>query len=573
MPWIEFQAENGMTNGKVIGPSRERYNADHIEAEAIGRKAVRLEKSGDYVAFKATEVANSLVVRFSIPDAPAGGGIDATIGVYVAGKRVKSLALTSRYSWVYGGETLNTPNEPGAQPHAFFDEARTLLTEFPAGTEIKLQRDAQDTAAFYIIDLIDLEKVAPALTKPEGLESITDYGAVADDNIDDGVAIQKAIDAVATKKGKGVWVPAGTFLVNTLADPKGWFLNVSGMEFRGAGMWYSNIKGKRASFACVNAGGCKFSNFSILGEVDRRDDNSPMNGFDGSFGKNSSIESVWVEHQKVGFWCGSDNAASAMPPKDRSQTDGLVIRNSRFRNLYADGVNLDNGAVNSLVEHNHFRNTGDDAVAVWSYKGANDDPDEGNVLRNNTVQFTWRANCFAIYGGLNNRIEDSVCEDVLAYPGIMIGNLFNAHPFGSDNPATRAIPRNPPISANNVVTQIKNMTVIRGGGFFFNTEQGAIKITAEQGGVTDILIENVDVVDSLYSGLHFNTGNQKNIKLKNVNVKGSGTYGIQLDNNPLGTNVVFEAVSVLESKMGTIYGKGISAEAVRKFYQGDIVDK
>ncbi|MBC7658480.1 MAG: hypothetical protein H7249_02100 [Chitinophagaceae bacterium] len=573
VPWIEFQAENGITNAAIIGPSRERYDANHIEAEAIGRKAVRLDKTGDYVAFKATQVANSLVVRLSIPDSSGGGGIDSTIGVYVAGKRVKSLPVTSRYSWVYGGEALATPNEPGqGQPHTFFDEARTLLTEFPAGTEIKLQKDAEDNAAFYVIDLIDLEEVAPPLTKPEGLVSIVDFGAKPDDNIDDAVAIQNAINSVIDKKGKGIWIPAGKFIVTTLLDDKGFSLNVSGMEFRGAGMWYSTLTGKKPTLSCVNAGGCKFSDFAISGEVDRRTDSIPTNGFDGSVGKGTTIENVWVEHMKVGFWCGSDGAGSATPPKDRSQTDGLVVRNSRFRNLYADGVNLDNGTVNSLIEHNHFRNTGDDSIAIWSYKGAMDDPDEGNIARNNTVQMPWRANCFAIYGGLNNIIQDSVCEDVLAYPGIMVGNLFNAHPFGSDMPMARSVSRAIPISKS-VTSQVKNMTVIRGGGTFFSAEQGALKLNAEQGAVTDIEIANVDVIDALFAGVTFNTGSMKGIKLSNINVTGSGGYGVELDNNPKGTNVVFDSVKVLQSKLGVIFGKGISADNVRAFYTGEIITK
>ncbi|MBC7660763.1 MAG: hypothetical protein H7249_13790, partial [Chitinophagaceae bacterium] len=143
VPWTEYQAEDGKTNAMVIGPNRTRYDANHIEAEAIGRKAVRLSKTGDYVSITSRKPANSIVVRLSIPDAPTGGGINSTIGVYVNGTRIRSLPVTSRYSWVYGGEALNTPNDPGqGQAHTFFDEARALLAEIPAGAEIKLQKDA-----------------------------------------------------------------------------------------------------------------------------------------------------------------------------------------------------------------------------------------------------------------------------------------------------------------------------------------------------------------------------------------------------------------------------------------------
>ena len=74
VPWIEHQAESGVTNGQIIGPSRIKWDANHIEAEAIGRKAVRLDQPGHYVALHTTAAANSIVVRYSIPDSPSGGG-------------------------------------------------------------------------------------------------------------------------------------------------------------------------------------------------------------------------------------------------------------------------------------------------------------------------------------------------------------------------------------------------------------------------------------------------------------------------------------------------------------------
>lgn len=100
VPWIEFQAEDAATSGTILGPNRTKWDASHIEAEAIGRKAVRLDRTGQFVAFHTTAPANSIVVRFSIPDAPGGGGIDATLGLYINGTRVRSLPLTSRFNRV-----------------------------------------------------------------------------------------------------------------------------------------------------------------------------------------------------------------------------------------------------------------------------------------------------------------------------------------------------------------------------------------------------------------------------------------------------------------------------------------
>ena len=50
------------------------------------------------------------------------------------------------------------------------------------GTRFKLQRDSGDNASFYLIDMIDLEQVAPQLSQPSNCTSVTQYGATPDDN-------------------------------------------------------------------------------------------------------------------------------------------------------------------------------------------------------------------------------------------------------------------------------------------------------------------------------------------------------------------------------------------------------
>jgi len=526
VPWTEYQAENGQTNAKVIGPDRTRYDSNHIEAEAIGRKAVRLEKTGDFIAIKAKEAGNSVVVRVSIPDAPNGGGIDSTLGLYVNGKFIRSLNVTSRYSWVYGGETLQSPNQPSGEAHTFFDETRALIEEFPAGAEIKIQRDEKDNAAFYVVDLIDLEKVSAPLDMPADFLNLADAGAKPDDDVDDTLALQKAIDTLGETKKKGIWIPKGTFLLNAdRKNEKGDVvrgISLRGVEIRGAGMWYSNLKGKEASFYCWGSGGCKFSDFAILGATDRRDDKNPDNGFNGGVGKDSLVKNVWVEHVKVGMWVGTD--------KDQFGTDNLLVTGSRFRNIYGDGINFANGTRNSKVENSHFRNTGDDAMAMWSFSQTGDPAVTNNIFTHNTVQMPWRANCFAIYGGNNNKVEDSVCEDTLTYPGIMISNDFQAIPFGP-------------------TTSFKNMSIIRGGGPMFNQQWGAVMLNVPGGAVKDVVLENIDVIEATFSGLQFNgaNGDISNVSIKNMKISDSGTFGVLTSNGAHG-KVSVEGVKVSGSK-------------------------
>ncbi|KPV47517.1 hypothetical protein SE17_42325, partial [Kouleothrix aurantiaca] len=204
--------------------------------------------------------------------------------------------------------------------------------------------------------------------------------------------------------------------------------------------------------------------FAILGETTGRDDKNPENGFNGGAGTGSRLENIWVEHTKVGWWVGAGT---------QNVTDGLVITGSRFRNLFADGVNFCNGTSNSVVENSHFRNTGDDALASWapSFDGG---VNTNNAFRFNTVQVPWRANCFAIYGGKDNHIEDNLCFDVVTYPGILIAQDFNSHPFAG----TTAVQRN---------------TLVRAGGSMWNEEHGALKIFAKEGPIAGLTVSDIEI--------------------------------------------------------------------------------
>ncbi|MEO5731713.1 MAG: glycosyl hydrolase family 28-related protein, partial [Byssovorax sp.] len=311
LPFWEYEAESAKTNGVLIGPSRAQGD---IAAESSGRRAVRLEATGQKVELTLEHPTNSIVVRYAIPDAPGGGGIEATLGLYINGVRKQSLALTSRFAWLYGGESDSSNNTPGSGAHHFFDEVHALIDDLPVGATVTLQRDAEDTAAYYVVDLVDFEQVAPPAAQPAGSLSLTDFGATPDDGKDDGAAIQKAIDA-AKSQGKVLWIPRGTF--ESAATP----FVVSGVTIRGAGMWYSTLHGASAQFK-VSGNDNKFHDFAIDGEVTARHDDKGENGFDGPAGTGSRLENIWIEHEKCGYWVGKGAYPGA---PDHALTDGLII--------------------------------------------------------------------------------------------------------------------------------------------------------------------------------------------------------------------------------------------------------
>jgi hypothetical protein len=503
VPWIEYEAENGETNGEILLPDR---TFGTIAAESSGRSAVKLDQVGEHVQFESTEPANSVIVRFVIPDSEDGKGLESTISLYVDNVFRQKIQLTSKYAWSYGGEeeTFNVPKAGGA--HHFYDEARALVGDISSGSIVKLQKDYDDDAEYYVIDLVDLEQVDAPKTKPEGFLSIVEAcGATPNDNIDDGASIQDCIDQARAAK-TGVWIPVGTF--ESLSRE----LQVSDVTIQGAGMWYSIIHGSYARFNCTG-NNCRYFDFAILGETVLRDDSSLENGFNGGAGTGSRLENIWVEHTEVGYWVGRG-------------TNGLVITGSRFRNLFADGVNFCNGTSNSVIENSHFRNTGDDALASWSPQG--DSVNTNNVFRFNTVQVPWRANCFAIYGGKDNRIEDNLCYDVVTYPGILIAQQFNSNRFEG-------------------TTVIQRNSLIRAGGRMFHLEHGALKIWANRGEIHGLVVKDMFIDGPTFAGIELQGSYPiTSTMFENITVQYAGTSGIHLSSNLEG-DVTFSFVTVTDS--------------------------
>lgn len=511
VPWIEYEAEDGVTNGEILGSDR---TFGTIAAESSGRRSVQLNKTGDYVQFTSSQQANSIVVRYVIPDAPEGGGIDATISLYVNGVFRQKLDLTSKYAWSYGGEQLTVEVPAAKGEHHFFDEARALVDDIPAGATVRLQKDQDDTAEYYVIDLIDIEAVEAPKAQPADFYSITkDCGAVPDDGKDDGSAIEKCL-SMAEEEGKGVWIPEGTFESTTRP------FYLQDVTIQGAGMWYSVIHGFYARFECTGDN-CRYSDFAILGETTFRDDESPENGFNGGAGRGSSLENIWVEHTKVGYWVGPGT------------TDGLIIRNSRFRNLFADGVNFSSGASHSVIENSHFRNTGDDALASWSVATA-EQVNTNNVFRFNTVQLPWRANCFAIYGGKDNSIEDNLCYDVVTYPGILIAQDFASYPFAG-------------------TTTVQRNSLIRAGGRSFNQDHGALKIKALQGAIEQIVVKDMLIESPTFSGIELEGSYPiASAIFENIQIRLPGTWGIVIRSNVVGEAAFTEVIVSQPGKVGLL---------------------
>ncbi|MFD0078269.1 CARDB domain-containing protein [Streptomyces sp. NPDC127166] len=533
VPYTEYEAEDARYQGTLLTSDRLRtFGHTDFATESSGRRSVRLDANGQFVEFTSVDQANALTVRNSIPDATAGGGQEATLSLYANDVFVRKVTLSSKHSWLYG--TTDDPegltNRPGGDARRLFDESHTLLARsYPPGTRFRLQRDSDDRAAYYVVDLIDLEQVAPPASQPAGCVSITEYGAVPNDGLDDTDAIQRAVTADQKGEISCVWIPAGQWRQEQKIltdDPlnRGQYnqVGIRDVTIRGAGMWHSQLytltppqdagginHPHEGNFGFDIDADTQISDIAIFGSGTIRggDGNAEGGvGLNGRFGKGTKITNVWIEHANVGVWVGRDYSDI---PELWGPGDGLEFSGMRIRNTYADGINFANGTRNSTVYDSSFRNTGDDALAVWASKYVKDtsvDVGHDNHFRNNTVQLPWRANGIAIYGGYGNTIENNLISDTMNYPGIMLATDHDPLPFSGR-------------------TLIADNALHRTGGAFWNEDQefGAITLFAQGRDIPGVTIRDTEILDSTYDGIQFKTGGGAvpDVRVSNVRIDGT----------------------------------------------------
>ncbi|PSL07011.1 F5/8 type C domain-containing protein [Haloactinopolyspora alba] len=474
MPYVMLEAEDAVVGGgaQVLAPNR---TIGDLAGEASGRQAVTLDRTGEYVEFTTTQSTNTLVTRFSIPDAAGGGGIEATLNVYVDGEYLRSMPLTSRFAWLYGNEA-SPGNSPGlGEPRHIYDEANILLdTTVPAGSTIRLQKDAENTST-YAIDFVSLEQVAPE-PNPDPQRYIEPDGFTHAD-------VQDVLDEFRMDTSGellGVYLPPGDYRTGRKFQVYG-----KPIEVIGAGPWYTRFNapatqnntdvGFRAD-SSVN--GSTFSGFAYFGNYTSRID-GPGKVFDFHDVSDITIDDIWVEHMVCMYW--------------GTNTDNMTIKNSRARNLFADVLNMTNGSTNNLVTNIESRASGDDSFALFAATDSGGGDQTGNVYENLTSILTWRAAGLAVYGGYGNTFRDIHIADTLVYSGITISSLDFGIPmdgFGADPP-----------------TRFENISVVRAGGHFWGAQTfPGIWIFSASEEFQGIRVNNVDIVDPTYSGIMFQTG-------------------------------------------------------------------
>jgi hypothetical protein len=515
IPWTTFEAETMRTSGTVLGPA---YGPHRVEMESSAQRCVKLAQAGEYVEFAATDRFDSLVLRYSLPDAPAGGGMDSALRLLINGKFVQTLALSSRNAWLYGAYPFSNDPQQG-KPRNYYDELRLKNLSIGKGDVVRLEK-ASDDGVDCVIDLVDLELIPAEVARPDGSLSVLEFGASGKGDTDDTAALRACV-VKAQEQRRIVWVPAGDYKIT------GDIVVASGVTIQGAGMWHTTFVGDAALYGDASrrvrfklAGtDVHLADFAIFGQLNYRNDQEANDGVVGAGCTNASIRRIWVEHTKAGAWIY--NGAH------------LTIDGCRFRNLLADGVNLCVGTHHSVIQNCTARGTGDDCYAIWpvpSDQGHDERGDKpgNNVIRRSTGQLTFLANGGSLYGGADNRIEDCLFIDIATGCGILISTSFPTRDEDGkvDNNFSG-------------VTAVKNVKLLRCGGYDHTWAwRSALQICMERRSISGLRITDVEIRDSLSDAVSVVAPGR---------AEGEGTL----------SDTVLENVTVSKVGVGTAPGRGL----------------
>ena len=562
-PFVSYEAEAGFLGGGatieyLTNAPDTPYSSPELEAS--GHAFVALASSGQYVQWTNNTAGNitAINLRSCIPDAPTGGGISNTIDLYIDGVFRQAFSVNSMQNYCYEGTNYNgqADKDPAdGDPRGFWNDTHAFITgaAVAPGSTIRFQMDSSNTAAFYYIDVVDLENPPGALSQPANSLSVTSYGAIANNPAFDNTSAMNNCFRAAQSQGKIAWIPAGTFYIS--ADSGG--LSATGVTIAGAGPWYTTIyrltpaNNNQGVANIINAVSCTLSNVLLDCNSWSRDGANNNGAVDFS-GTNWIVNNVWIQHTTSSFWCAGVNG---------------IAENCRTLSTWADGGNFnnvqsDNGIGMDLVYSNNFvRGTGDDAMAINSvYENIFGSTTNYYTMMsqityvNNTAIDPWGGKCMGIYGGTNDLVANNLLEDCARYLGLGVMR-FGVN--GSDLHSARVI---------------GNM-ILRCGGNGYSQQQQGLMIgnggdSQGVGAVENVYIASNTIEDSLYDAVGFSTST--NVVLEYNTIIAPGMNGIVAGAPDLGSGVQGFAVMNFNTLTGLSPGYSGFVNATGDYFTGGI---
>ena len=532
-PFADTEAETGLLGGgasvvSVTTPPLTPYSSPELEAS--GHAFVQLTGTGQFLTLtnKTGQSVTALNLRSCIPDVPTGGGMNNSIDMYVNGTFRQAFSVNSLQNYCYEGTNYNgqeDKNPADGNPRGFWNDTHAFIVGAPVapGDTITFRKDSSNTAAFYYIDVVDLENPSAPFAQPSNSLSILSYGAISNNVAFDNTAAINNCFIAAQSQGKTVYIPPGTFYFSAINGG----LRASGITIQGAGSWYSTLYRVTPNNNGQGVNNIITTTSSTLRDV-ALDCNSSCragvnnNGAVNFSGNNWVVDGVWIQHTTSAFWC------SGM---------GGIAKNCRVLSVWSDGGNFNNvegsaGIGRNLTYSNNFvRGTGDDAMAINSVNyNVNGSTTTYYTMMsnityvNNTAIGAWGGKGIGIYGGINDVVANNLLRDTARYIGLGVGK-FGVN--GSDL-----------VSA----TVLEN-TVLRCGGNGYGQQQQAMMIGNAGDGQSVGMVANTycasnTIIDSIFSAVGFSTGTNNTFQYntiinpgQNGIIVGGGSLGIAVGGN------------------------------------------
>ncbi len=541
--FVSYEGESGLLSGGasiafLTNAPTTPYSSPELEAS--GHAYVQLNATGDSVTWTNDTAQNftAINLRSCIPDAPTGGGITSSIDLYVNGVFRQALSVNSLQNYCYEGTNYNgqaDKNPADGNPRGFWNDTHAFIAGAPVapGDTITLQKDAANSAAFYYVDVADLEDPGSPLGQPPNSLSLTDYGAVSNNvAVDNTTAINNCFKA-AQSQGKIAWIPPGTFYFSAIHGG----LQASGITIQGAGPWYSTLYRVTPGNNSQGVANIITTTSSTLRDVslDCNGSNRAGNNNNGAVnfsGNNWLVDDVWIQHVTSAFWCAGV---------------GGTAQNCRVLSVWSDGGNFNNVqsangiGMNLTYSNNFVRGTGDDAMAInsvnYNVNGSTTTyyTTMSNIVYiNNTAIDAWGGKGIGIYGGINDVVTNNLLRDTARYIGLGVGK------FGVNGSAL-------------VSATVMGNTVLRCGGNGYSQQQPAMMMGnggdgQSVGTVANAYCASNTIIDSLYSGAGFTAGT--NIVFQYNTIIHPGQDGITVGGGSLGTGIIGTAIIYSNSVSG-----------------------
>lgn len=505
-PYLRYEAESGKcsTNAAFLPVS---FDQTTLQSEATNQQALQLTAQNHFVEWTNSQVADGLTIRFSLPDNATGTGTKDTLALLVNGEFAAFVPLDSYWAWQYFYKTMSPvypDNTPAANkfPRMRFDETHVkLATKIPENATFRLvKKNANDIVC--TIDFVELEDVPPALT----------FDEIADVNKVQYTSANGSLQSfILSNLGKTIFLPAGRYLSDKRLN-----LNADSTKLIGAGMWYSEIfftassddrgtynqRGIESSRNNIVIDGIFLNTINNKRYYDNNDSYQVGKGFMGSFGSNSIIKNVWVEHFECGAWIEA--------------AQNLTLTDCRFRNNYADGINFCYGTKNSTFEKASLRNNGDDDLATWS---RSNQTCENNTFAYCTAENNWRASSLGFFGGKQNSAHHILIIDPME-AGFRVTCDFPGASFSTVG-----------------FSEMHDISVYNGGaqngingtrGDLWGNQQGALHLnSSSQYDLQNIKISNIDLYNSKFNALYIGSTSKfiRNLILENIYIHSAGNFG------------------------------------------------